>query len=234
MDTVTLRSAEILAAFDGPLPGVYFGLSAEIQARIFTALAAFLAEHPSLPPLSTPSYGVRWPEVESQPGTRTWNHRGRRAQSRFAYLYGVDLAAPGERPVLTVPQVFALARQMLDRYRALILLATFASLRWGEAVALQRKDVDPDRGTMDVRQALIERTNGEVAIGPPKSRAGRRLVTVPAADDQRTPGRIRPGRTGRVPLRRAARRHAAARLLPQAGGLAGGSGGRRAPGPALP
>ena len=38
---------------------------------------------------------------------------------------------PAERPVLTVPQVFELAGLMKDsRFRALVLVATFASLRW--------------------------------------------------------------------------------------------------------
>jgi hypothetical protein len=36
-----------------------------------------------------------------------------------------------ERPVLTIRQVFHLADVVDIRYRALILLAVFASLRWG-------------------------------------------------------------------------------------------------------
>jgi hypothetical protein len=35
-----------------------------------------------------------------------------------------------ERPVLAVPQVYALADAVGDRYRALVLLAVFGSLRW--------------------------------------------------------------------------------------------------------
>ena len=35
-----------------------------------------------------------------------------------------------ERPVLTVPQVYALADAVPDRYRALVLLTVFGSLRW--------------------------------------------------------------------------------------------------------
>nr|WP_245740559.1 site-specific integrase [Nonomuraea maritima] len=47
-----------------------------------------------------------------------------------------------ERPVLTMKQVFTLADAIEPRFRILILLATFASLRWGELAALQRKNVD--------------------------------------------------------------------------------------------
>ena len=142
-----------------------------------------------------------------------------------------------ERPVLTVPQVFALAElvgrrpvgnirrlpsggyrlrfgrhgqmhtasevygtraaaqealwRMADggradcdhdrRYLALVLLATFASLRWGEAVALRRCDLDLEAATVRVRATFVERSTGEILLGPPKSRAGRRTVGIPQA-----------------------------------------------------
>src|SRR5437870_3703302 len=60
------------------------------------------------------------------------------------------------------------------RYRALVLLATFASLRWGEATALRRCDVDLTAGIVRVRLAYAERSTGELVLGPPKSRAARR------------------------------------------------------------
>ena len=66
------------------------------------------------------------------------------------------------------------------RYRALVLLATFASLRWGEAVALRRCDIDLDAGTVRVRASYAERSTGELILGPPKSKAGRRMVGSPA------------------------------------------------------
>ncbi len=65
------------------------------------------------------------------------------------------------------------------RYRALVLLATFASLRWGEATALRRCDIDMDAGTVRVRAAYAERSTGEIILGPPKSKAGRRIVGIP-------------------------------------------------------
>ena len=65
------------------------------------------------------------------------------------------------------------------RYRALVLLATFASLRWGEVIALRRCDVDLARRTVRVRAAYAERSSGEMLLGPPKSRAGRRVVGIP-------------------------------------------------------
>ncbi|TDC04057.1 site-specific integrase [Nonomuraea longispora] len=66
------------------------------------------------------------------------------------------------------------------RFRMLILLATFASLRWGELAALQRKNLDLDAGTIHVVGTTTELKDGSVTIGPPKSEAGKRLVSIPA------------------------------------------------------
>jgi integrase len=62
---------------------------------------------------------------------------------------------------------------------ALILLATFASLRWGEAIALRRCDLDLGAAIVRVRAAYTERSSGKLLLGLPKSRAGRRIVGIP-------------------------------------------------------
>ena len=67
------------------------------------------------------------------------------------------------------------------RYRALVLLATFASLRWGEVTALRRCDLDLATGIVRVRSAYAERSTGELVLGPPKSRAARRIVGIPSS-----------------------------------------------------
>jgi integrase len=67
------------------------------------------------------------------------------------------------------------------RFYALVLLATFASLRWGEATALRRSDLDLEACTVRVRAAYVEQSTGEMLLGPPKSKAGRRIVGIPAA-----------------------------------------------------
>jgi integrase len=67
------------------------------------------------------------------------------------------------------------------RYLALVLLATFASLRWGEVTALRRTDLDLETGAVRVRVAFVERSTGEILLGPPKSKAGRRVVGIPDA-----------------------------------------------------
>jgi integrase len=67
------------------------------------------------------------------------------------------------------------------RFCALVLLTTFADLRWGEATALRRSDLDLTAATVRVRAAYVERSTGEMLLGPPKSNAGRRIVGIPDA-----------------------------------------------------
>ncbi|WET79502.1 tyrosine-type recombinase/integrase [Amycolatopsis sp. QT-25] len=94
---------------------------------------------------------------------------------------GADKENPAERPVLTVPQVFDLAGRMPERFRALVLLAAFASLRWGEVSALRRCDVAEDGSWVRISRALVEVPGRGLIVGPPKSRAGVRTLIVPAA-----------------------------------------------------
>lgn len=84
-----------------------------------------------------------------------------------------------ERPTLTAEQALDLAALVPIRFRALVLLATFGSLRWGEVTALRESDVDLVAGVVKVRAAFAERSTGELVLGPPKSRAGVRSVTLP-------------------------------------------------------
>lgn len=67
------------------------------------------------------------------------------------------------------------------RYRALVLLAVFCSLRWGELAALRRLHIDLASGTVCIQESVVELTDGSLVTGPPKSLAGRRGVSIPAA-----------------------------------------------------
>jgi integrase len=64
------------------------------------------------------------------------------------------------------------------RYRALVLLGAFASLRWGEVTALRRCDLDLATGSVRVRVAYTERSTGQMVLGPPKSQAGHAASSV--------------------------------------------------------
>jgi integrase len=80
----------------------------------------------------------------------------------------------------TVAQVAALADAIDPRYRALILVAAYGGLRWGELVGLRVRRVDLLHGRVTVAEQVAE-VNGRFIIGPPKTEAGRRTVTLPAA-----------------------------------------------------
>jgi integrase len=98
--------------------------------------------------------------------------------------------------VLTIAQVYALADATRLRYRALVLLACFCGLRWGELAALRRCDIDTDAGTVRVSRQLTEVAGQPPLFGPPKSDAGRRTVVIPPDDPSRgqlPPGQLRRG-----------------------------------------
>jgi len=74
---------------------------------------------------------------------------------------------------------YALADAVGSRYRALILLACFCGLRWGELAGLQRGDIDTERRTIRVARQLSEVAGRPLFFAPPKSDAGKRLVAIP-------------------------------------------------------
>lgn len=94
-------------------------------------------------------------------------------------IKGADREPTRERSVATVAQVFALADAMPDRFRALVLLAAFVGLRWGELVALQRRDLDLEVGTVAVWRTYAQMQGGRMVLGPPKSSAGFRTMALP-------------------------------------------------------
>ena len=93
-------------------------------------------------------------------------------------IKGADREYSPERPVLTVAQVYALADAVGLRYRALILLAAFTSLRWAELAALIPADIDLDARTVCVTRQLYYHEAG-YSFRLPKSRAGVRVVAFP-------------------------------------------------------
>jgi integrase len=95
-------------------------------------------------------------------------------------IKGADQEHAAERPTLTPAQVAELAGRMPPRLVALVLLGTYASLRWGELAALRWADIDLTAATVRVERTQVE-IGGRVTEGPPKSRAGRRVVAFPPA-----------------------------------------------------
>jgi integrase len=65
-------------------------------------------------------------------------------------IKGASVEPTPERPVATMEGVWRLVDRMPDQFRALVLLATFASLRWGEVTALRRRHLDLGRRVVRV------------------------------------------------------------------------------------
>jgi integrase len=82
-----------------------------------------------------------------------------------------------EREIVSLPVVFAIADALPMRYRAMALLATFASMRWGELAGLRRENIDLDACEIRIVETAAELDRGDLLPGTPKSRAGRRTVT---------------------------------------------------------
>jgi integrase len=106
--------------------------------------------------------------------------------------------------VLSVEQVFKIADAMPARLRTLVLLAAFASLRWGEVTALRRIDIAEDASWVRVSRAFVEVAGKGLVAGPPKSRAGSRTVIVPEAvrADRGAHRRVREARRCRAAVHR--------------------------------
>jgi integrase len=81
-----------------------------------------------------------------------------------------------DKRYLTHQQVADLAAQCGD-YDALVLVLAYRGLRYGEATALKRRDVDFERARIEVR-ASVERVNGNYRLGPTKTHE-QRSVPVP-------------------------------------------------------
>ena len=96
-------------------------------------------------------------------------------------IKGAGSERTAERPTITVEQVYEIADAVRPWFRALVLMAAFTGLRWGELLALRRRHVVLDGGALvRVRTSLAE-VDGKLVEGPPKSAAGRRDVAIPAA-----------------------------------------------------
>ncbi|MFE6807989.1 tyrosine-type recombinase/integrase [Streptomyces sp. NPDC057681] len=96
-------------------------------------------------------------------------------------IKGAGSVTHTERPFLSVPEVYRLADAVPPHCRALVLLAAFCALRFGELAALQRRDIDLEARTVSVRRAYAETRAEGLIVKAPKSAAGVRTVAFPAS-----------------------------------------------------
>ncbi|MGF7238887.1 MAG: tyrosine-type recombinase/integrase [Frankia sp.] len=87
-----------------------------------------------------------------------------------------------EMRFLTEPELSRLVAACSAYYRPLIVLAVATGMRWGELAGLRRMDVSTkgDKTYITVRQSLKRTYDGDHYFGPPKTKAARRRISVPA------------------------------------------------------
>ena len=92
---------------------------------------------------------------------------------------GAGSAPTVHRPrVATLGEIDAIAGAIAPRFQAMVLLAAWCGLRFGELTELRRGDVDLEAQLVRVERGVTSR-GGQKFIGSPKSQAGRRSVAVP-------------------------------------------------------
>lgn len=88
-----------------------------------------------------------------------------------------------EGKALTIEEVLAIADQMSDDTRLLVILAAFCALRPGEALALRRRDVDSKNCVLHIRETASSMYGSRDYVGPAKTQASIRTVSYPPALD---------------------------------------------------
>jgi integrase len=117
------------------------------------------------------------------------------ADRRLAVNPADDVPLPGEthgdQRFLSAEQVADLVEAMRglhprchgpdatgERYAALVMLAAWGGLRWGECAGLRRRRVDLLARRVEVAETLSD-VDGKLAFGPPKSKRSARTVPLP-------------------------------------------------------
>lgn len=89
--------------------------------------------------------------------------------------------AKQDRHQLTPDDVARVAEAVGPEYGAMVYLGAVLGLRWGEVAGLRVGRLDQLRGTLAVEEQIVRGEKGRPGVGPPKSAAGRRTLTMPKA-----------------------------------------------------
>jgi integrase len=78
----------------------------------------------------------------------------------------------------SLDELEAIVADMPERYRLMVLLASWCAMRFGELAELRRGDIDVKNGIIHIRRA-VTRAEGVTIVSTPKSDAGTRDVAIP-------------------------------------------------------
>jgi integrase len=79
---------------------------------------------------------------------------------------------------LEASELERLSATVPERHRALVLVAGYLGLRWGEACGLKRARLNLLKGSLEVSEILLE-IKGALSFGEPKTKASRRRLSLP-------------------------------------------------------
>ena len=115
-------------------------------------------------------------------GGRSWlvSRPGLGQRNTALTIFRAGKEESDEREIVPLPVVFEIAKAVPVRYRALVLLATFADMRWGELVGLRRENIDLEACEIRIKETLAQPDKGGLRADTPKSQAGKRAVAFPA------------------------------------------------------
>lgn len=104
---------------------------------------------------------------------------------------------PSKRPpairVLTDAEVAAIHAHTRPRYQGLVRWLAVTGMRWGEATAIQWRDIRPGTpATVTVSRAWKHGDDGARSLGAPKTVKGNRTITIPQALLDELPDRGKP------------------------------------------
>jgi len=106
------------------------------------------------------------------------------------HIKGAAVERAVERPALDWDDVSRIADAIHPRFGALVWVGATSGLRFGELTGLGRRHVNLDERTLRVEQALTFIRGQGPTLGPPKSAAAHRTVTIPATAAQVLAGHI--------------------------------------------
>jgi integrase len=86
-----------------------------------------------------------------------------------------------QRVIPSPSEVSRIAESMPEPYRLTVWLGAVLGLRWGEVAGLRVKSVDVLGKTISVVEQLTRGKGGRSIVGRPKSLAGIRMISIPAA-----------------------------------------------------
>src|SRR5205807_878410 len=85
---------------------------------------------------------------------------------------------PIDRLLPTAEEIAALAESM-GRYGPMAYLGVVLGMRWGEVAGLRVGRVDLESGRITITEQVTRGPRGISIVGPPKSHAGRRVLSMP-------------------------------------------------------